>query len=602
MRPIRILGIAPYEGIASLMQQAAESRSDLQIDIHVGNLTVGAEIAVAQTAHQAYDVILSRGGTAESIRQATDLKVVDIPLSVYDILRSIKLAENHNCKYAVIGFPAITRNATFLCEVLRYNVDIYTIHDQAEARTILQGLESSGCQMVLCDVVTNSLAQEYGIPAMLITSGLESVEDALNTAVQEGLAHRKALELAQFFQDVIRAMPYDTLVSDEAGQDLFVSLSPDLPDSVLAKAHSSIMQRTTEPHRSCIEEDGIRYTLQSTPIRMEGVLRHVVTIEKSRLSIPLGKYGIAYSDLQQTVDTFFDSFYGITQSFSTANLTLEQYLQNNRPLVVYGEPGTAKPQMVRMLYAKGPLSNAPLIKIDCAMLMRPGWKYLMENDRSPLMGKGCTIMMSHVDALTDEQFSELFSTVTALHTQERNRMFFIASCPSAEAMPPHYARLVDMLNCLTLEMPPLRSHLQDIPRLSGLYISTLNMRNARAVIGFEPEATFRMTEYCWPGNYDQFCRVLNELVLRTTTPYISEATVREQLKRECTFYPDTAPQTRTLPVDLTLEEIECIAVQQALQAENGNQKRAAERLGISRTTLWRMLQREAPNSAQKSGI
>ena len=229
MRPIKILGIAPYEGIASLMQQAAESCDDLQIDVHVGNLAAGAEIAAAQTAQEEYDVILSRGGTAEAIRRCTDLKVVDIPLSVYDILRSIKLAENHNCKYAVIGFPAITRNATFLCEVLRYNVDIYTIHDQKEARTILQGLENSGCQMVLCDVVTNSLAQEYGIPALLITSGIESVEDALNTAVQEGLARRKALELAQFFQDVIRAMPYDTLVSDEAGQDLFVSLSPELP-------------------------------------------------------------------------------------------------------------------------------------------------------------------------------------------------------------------------------------------------------------------------------------------------------------------------------------------------------------------------------------
>ena len=323
MRPIKILGIAPYEGIASLMQQAAESRDDLQIVVHVGNLTAGAEIAAAQTAQEEYDVILSRGGTAEAIRRCTDLKVVDIPLSVYDILRSIKLAENHNCKYAVIGFPAITRNATFLCEVLRYNVDIYTIHDQKEARTILQGLENSGCQMVLCDVVTNSLAQEYGIPALLITSGIESVEDALNTAVQEGLARRKALELAQFFQDVIRAMPYDTLVSDEAGQDLFVSLSPELPDSVLAKAHSAIMQRTAEPHRSCLEENGIHYALQSTPIQMEGALRHVVTIEKSRLSIPLEKYGIAYSDRQQAVDTFFDSFYGITQSFSTANLTLE---------------------------------------------------------------------------------------------------------------------------------------------------------------------------------------------------------------------------------------------------------------------------------------
>ena len=62
MRPIKILGIAPYEGIASLMQQAAESCDDLQIDVHVGNLTVGAEIAAAQTALEEYDVILSRGG------------------------------------------------------------------------------------------------------------------------------------------------------------------------------------------------------------------------------------------------------------------------------------------------------------------------------------------------------------------------------------------------------------------------------------------------------------------------------------------------------------------------------------------------------------
>ena len=88
---------------------------------------------------------------------------------------------------------------------------------------------------------------------------------------------------------------------------------------------------------------------------------------------------------------------------------------------------------------------------------------------------------------------------------------------------------------------------------------------------------------------------LDELVLHTTTPYISVETVRDQLKRECTFYPGAVPQTHALPVDLTLEEIEQIAVQQALQAENGNQKRAAERLGISRTTLWRMLQKETPH-------
>ncbi len=199
-------------------------------------------------------------------------------------------------------------------------MDIYTIHDQKEARTILQGLENSGCQMVLCDVVTNSLAQEYGIPALLITSGIESVEDALNTAVQEGLARRKALELAQFFRTSSVPCPM-TPLSATRPDKICSSRSPELPDSVLAKAHSAIMQRTAEPHRSCLEENGIHYALQST-LSNGRALRHVVTIEKSRLSIPLEKYGIAYSDRQQAVDTFFDSFYGITQSFSTANLTL----------------------------------------------------------------------------------------------------------------------------------------------------------------------------------------------------------------------------------------------------------------------------------------
>lgn len=592
MEPIRILGIAPYEGIAHLMRQAAEKRHDISLTVYVGDLSDGVDLATAHADADRFDVILSRGGTAELIRQHTTLPVIDIPLSVYDILRSIKLAENHNCKYAVIGFPAITRNAAFLCEVLRYDVDIYTIHNLQEAHRVLRTLESTGCQMVLCDVVTNALAHEYGLPAVLITSGLESVEDALCTAMQEGLAHRHAVMQTDFFRDVIHAMPHDTLVCDGSGRELFSSFSSALPDAVQAKAHALATAQDDQPHRNSMETDCARYILQTTPVRLNEEICHVVTITEQPLPFSLKRNGITYSDRQEAVDTFFDSFYGITQSFSSTNLSLEQYLQSNQPLLIYGEPGTAKPQMARMLYAKGPLSNAPLITVDCALLMRNGWKYLMENDRSPLIGHGCTLKFDHVDSLSDEQFNELFSTIRALHTAQQNRLFFSASCDAAGTMHPHYPRLIDMLDALTLFMPPLRSHLQDISRLSSLYISTLNMRNARSVLGFEPGAEIRMTEYTWQGNYDQFCRVLNELVLKTTTPYISEEAVRLILKRECALYPAVVPASlQTMPADMTIEQLETLALQQALQIEKGNQKRAAERLGISRTTLWRMLQK-----------
>lgn len=592
MRPIRILGIAPYEGIAHLMRQAADGRTDISLTVYIGDLSAGVDLVTQHTTNERYDVIMSRGGTAELIKSHTTLPVIEIPLSVYDILRSIKLAENNNCKYAIIGFPAITRNATFLCEVLRYDVDIYTIHNEDEARTVLQTLESTGCQMILCDVVTNALAHEYGIPAVLITSGRESVDEAMNAALQDGLAHRQATAQSNFFQAVIEAMPNDSIVCDSCGKEISVSFSPNLPDAIQAKARAAAAVQDNKPHRAVTEVNSVRYTLQTTPIQIDEDLFHVVTIESKALSFSLERNGISYSDRQAAVDTFFDSFYGITQSFSTTNLTLEQYLQSSQPVVIYGEPGTAKPQMIRMLYVKGPLSEAPLITINCSRLMRAGWKYLMESEQSPLYGHGCTIKFDYIDSLDDEQFTELFSAIRAMNTAENNRLLFTASCSVNGAMHPHYPRLIDMLNALPLYMPPLRSHLQDISRLSGLYISALNMRTASSVLGFEPGADRRMTAYTWPGNYDQFCRVLDELVTKATTPYISEKNVELALSREHALYPDVDLLTQqTLPADLTLEHLEFMALQQALQLENGNQKKAAERLGISRTTLWRMLQR-----------
>ena len=155
MKRTRVLGIAPYEGMRSLMVHLAQNMEDIELTAFVGDLEPGAAIAQRYTADE-FDVILSRGGTAELIRQKTRLPVIDIELSVYDILRSIRLAQSGNNRYAIVGFPAITRNASFLCEVLRYQIDLYTIHDEDEARAALQKLAQEGCSMVLCDMITNS--------------------------------------------------------------------------------------------------------------------------------------------------------------------------------------------------------------------------------------------------------------------------------------------------------------------------------------------------------------------------------------------------------------------------------------------------------------
>lgn len=90
---IRILGIAPYEGMKSIMLKLAKDRDDIDLSVFVGDLHKGAEIA-RKNFHEDFDIIISRGGTAELIGAITPLPVIEIALSVYDILRAIKMAEN----------------------------------------------------------------------------------------------------------------------------------------------------------------------------------------------------------------------------------------------------------------------------------------------------------------------------------------------------------------------------------------------------------------------------------------------------------------------------------------------------------------------------
>ena len=88
----RILGIAPYEGMHAAMDRAAQAYPNVQMDVFTGDLDVGVSI-VQRMPPNSYDCIISRGGTANLIRRVTELPVVEVPLSVYDVLSAMKLAE-----------------------------------------------------------------------------------------------------------------------------------------------------------------------------------------------------------------------------------------------------------------------------------------------------------------------------------------------------------------------------------------------------------------------------------------------------------------------------------------------------------------------------
>jgi DNA-binding NtrC family response regulator len=134
----------------------------------------------------------------------------------------------------------------------------------------------------------------------------------------------------------------------------------------------------------------------------------------------------------------------------------------------------------------------------------------------------------------------------------------------------------------------------EIPSLSSIYLGSLNVELGKQIIGFEPNAMELLQQYEWPQNYTQFKRLLNGLATLTTTPYITSLSVTNLLEKEQSSFASSftsASLETALDLNRPLDEITHDIILQVLSQNHGNQCSTAKQLGISRTTLWRYLNR-----------
>ena len=135
---------------------------------------------------------------------------------------------------------------------------------------------------------------------------------------------------------------------------------------------------------------------------------------------------------------------------------------------------------------------------------------------------------------------------------------------------------------VALQLPPLRERGEDIPLLAMHFMKLFAERNGKTVKGFTPGAMDRLLKHNWPGNVRELENAVERAVVLLVGEYISE----RELPPTIGGQEAEAPAASRLDfANMTLEEIERLAVIDTLAQVGGNKSEAARRLGINRKTL-----------------
>ena len=532
--PNRVLAVAPYESMATSLLRAAEAFPGIRLEAYTGDLQAGVDI-VRQLDLSVYDVIVSRGGTADMLRAVVDLPVIEIPVSLYDVLRTIKLTENYAEKTAIVGFPGVTENAHTLCNLLRIDIPIETVHSSDDVIPALNRLRAKNIHTIMCDVVTRGIARGKGMQAMLITSGESSLNQALQDAESQGTTFRRTRYENLFLRSMLGQDSRRCVVFNGKREKVFA-----LPD-LLSEELLTVMRRRIPavPDKGEMlfyhHADGIMHAISASRFDLQGQSYFVFRDQPAHIPLRTAQSGIRSYDAPECEQLFSNSFFTVSGSMGELEHRLTPIAESGHAVLIIGEEGTGKEQIARALYLRSRLRNHPFIAIDGSRLTDRAWDFLLERNVSPLSTEGTAIFFQHMEDAPEQRQNALISLIT--ETGLTRRLWLIFSCDTVEGetMNPFARNLSVKLGPLSLNLPTLRSRHDEIPSLASLYLSNLNMELGKQVSGFEPGALEMMARYGWPGNYTQFKHALHELTILTNGPYISAADVAELLAQVILF-------------------------------------------------------------------
>ncbi|MDH3627470.1 MAG: sigma-54 dependent transcriptional regulator [Acidobacteriota bacterium] len=301
----------------------------------------------------------------------------------------------------------------------------------------------------------------------------------------------------------------------------------------------------------------------------------------------------------------FDNIVGESPQMREVLNTVEKVAHSNATVLVLGETGVGKELVAEALHSTSSRSDQPFVKMNCAALHENLLESeLFGHERGAFTGAdrqrtgrfeladGGTLFLDEIGnmslstqskvlrVLQEREFERLGGSRTI---QADVRVIGATNINLEKAIETGEFRedLYYRLNVVTLNVPPLRERREDIISLCRHFIDKASVEMKKDIRGIDPGAVKVLQRHTWPGNIRELKNTMERAVLLSEQPYIRQEDLHIASTGGVMQDALQGFSLRLPPTGIELEELEKLAILEALRINGWVQKEAAQFLGIS---------------------
>ncbi|MFC1881260.1 sigma-54-dependent transcriptional regulator [Thermodesulfobacteriota bacterium] len=339
--------------------------------------------------------------------------------------------------------------------------------------------------------------------------------------------------------------------------------------------------------------------------KLLATLSSALNLRYSRLEVD--KLRSRQKQLSDDIDQKYHNMIGVSPAIRNVYATIDKVAATEADILILGENGTGKELVARALHRQSPRGGEVFISVDMGAIaetlfeselfgyMKGAFTDARENRPGRFeLASGGTLFLDEIGNLSLAMQAKLLSVletrkVTRLGSNAPRdidiRLICATNMPIHEMVARNDFRqdLLYRINTVEIQLPLLRERQEDIALLVDHFLAKFAKKYQKSITGVSAPALKKLERYRWPGNIRELIHTLERAVI------LSES----QMLRPADFlFPNTEKEAEGVVFDnYNLEDVEKTVIRKALKKHAGNVSHAAGDLGLTRTSLYRRMEK-----------